>query len=65
MYPINAWRFLGGKIAYVCEINTSRNRKGDKYSYTNKVENALPMTEKQCRSFQTYMLDCGTKGYYC
>lgn len=60
-----AWRFLGGEIAYVCEIDTSRNRKGDKYSYTNKVENALLMTEKQCVSFQFYMLECGTKGHYC
>ena len=60
-----AWRFLDGRIAYVCEIDASRNRKGDKYSYTNKVENALPMTKEQCESFQRYLSDCATKGYSC
>ena len=60
-----AWRILGGMVVYVCEIDTSRNRKGDKYSYTNKVENALSMTKEQCAAFRRYLLECGTKGNYC
>ena len=58
----NAWRSIGINIGYVEAINTTG--KGDRYSYTDKLEKALPMTEKQCRLFCSYMKQCDTVGFW-
>lgn len=58
----SAWRSIGNGIGYVESINNTGT--GDKYAYTDKVEKALPMTEKQCRSFCAYMQQCSTVGFW-
>jgi hypothetical protein len=58
----HAWRSIGNSIGYVESIN--KTGTGDKYSYTEKVDKALSMTEKQCRSFCAYMRQCDTVGFW-
>lgn len=59
-----AWRFnVAGVPMYVEEIRRPDD-KGDRYSYTEKVETALPMTEHQCRAFCAYMRACDSVGFW-
>lgn len=58
----HAWRSIGNSIGYVESINNTG--KGDRYSYTGKVDNALLMSDKQCRSFCAYMRQCATVGFW-
>jgi hypothetical protein len=57
-----AWRFIGNGINYVQTIN--RTGTGDKYSYTDKVDRALSMSEHQCKAFCAYMKQCSTVGFW-
>lgn len=57
-----AWRSIGSGIGYVEAINTTGI--GDKYSYTDKADNALLMSEHQCKTFCAYMKQCDTVGFW-
>lgn len=57
-----AWRSIGNGIGYVQEINNTG--KGDKYSYTGKVDQALNMSETQCKQFCNYLRQCSTVGFW-
>jgi hypothetical protein len=57
-----AWRSIGNGIGYVEAINNTGT--GDKYSYTDKVDNALLMSEHQCKAFCAYMKQCATVGFW-
>ena len=58
-----AWRFLGGRVAYVEHVGNGQ-QKGDRYSYTSDESKAKQLTDKQCRDFCAYMRDCGTVGFW-
>lgn len=57
-----AWRSIGNGIGYVEAINNTGT--GDKYSYTDKADKALLMTENQCKAFCSYMQQCATVGFW-
>jgi hypothetical protein len=57
-----AWRSLGNSVAYVETVEI--NGKGDRYSYTDKVDKALQLSESQAKSFCSYMKQCDTIGFY-
>lgn len=58
-----AWRHnLDGSVRYVAEVNYSG--KGDRYSYTDKENQAAKLTEDQCRKFCSYMKQCDTVGFW-
>ncbi len=57
-----AWRSIGNSIGYVEAVNNSG--KGDKYSYTDKVDKALSMSEAQCKAFCNYMRQCDSVGFW-
>lgn len=58
-----AWRSIGNNTAYVEHVSNGQQR-GDRYSYTDKLENAKQMTEAQCRAFCAYMKDCSSVGFW-
>jgi len=58
-----AWRCIGSLTMYVASINY--HNAGDPYSYTSKVEDALPLSENQCRAFCNYMKQCADVGFWC
>ncbi len=55
-----AWRFIANSVAYVESIG----KTGDKYAYTSNSENAMKLTEKQCKAFCKYMNECMTQGFW-
>jgi hypothetical protein len=57
-----AWRSLGNSVAYVETVEI--NGKGDRYSYTDKVDNAIKLSESQAKAFCSYMKQCDTIGFY-
>jgi hypothetical protein len=56
------WRFFGNSIAYVETVEI--NGKGDRYSYTDKVDNAIKLSESQAKAFCSYMKHCNAIGFY-
>lgn len=59
-----AWRTKADGSTWYVESVGNGQQQGDRYSYTDKVDQAKQMTEAQCRAFCAYMKDCATVGFW-
>lgn len=60
MKQYHAYRTMkhNGMVLYVESLET----KGDPYSYTGKVDNAMVLSEEQAKAFCNYMRECDAVG---